>query len=93
MARSFTGGFILCIAATTAMMSAHNWKGKGPTCGHSATNPVIACSATTASNRRRVFGILLYGDDGVFADSPDTTATSRILLWQASRAACLTFHE
>ena len=30
MTRSFVGGFTLCIVAATAMMSAHNWKGKGP---------------------------------------------------------------
>jgi hypothetical protein len=33
------------------------------------------------------------GIDGVFADSPDTAVTSRILFWQASRAACRPFRK
>jgi hypothetical protein len=33
------------------------------------------------------------GIDGVFADSPDTAVTSRILFWQASRASCGSFRR
>lgn len=33
------------------------------------------------------------GIDGVFADSPDTAVTSRILFWQVSQAACRPFRR